>query len=176
MRTTCRPRWICRSSARSPTCRARLLSPNQHGWRQNEIERRVYQRSIDNLQTRLTHSVEIGPMRIIAITSAVSDEGKTSVASQLALSFSRSIKEQVLVIDGDMRSPDIHRIFQIDRDPGLAAVLAKECELADAIVTTWSDRVHILPAGKLTGSLLGMLAGGCLAGNCSRRFRPITAT
>ncbi|MEI8376346.1 MAG: polysaccharide biosynthesis tyrosine autokinase [Planctomycetota bacterium] len=135
-----------------------LLS--QHGPRQSEIELRVYQESIDNLQTTLTLSEEIGAMRIIAVTSAVSGEGKTSVASQLALSLSRSIKERVLVIDGDMRSPDIHRVFQIDRDPGLAAVLAKECELADAIVTTWSDRVHFLPAGKLTGNPLNLLAGG----------------
>jgi len=136
----------------------RLPSLSQHGSGQSEIEFRVYQESIDNLQTTLTLSEEIGAMRIIAVTSAVSGEGKTSVAAQLALSLSRSIKERVLVIDGDMRSPNIHRVFQIDRDPGLAAVLAKQCELADAIVTTWSDRVHFLPAGKLTGNPLGLLA------------------
>ena len=42
------------------------------------------------------------------------------------MSLSRSIKERVLVIDGDMRSPAIHRVFQIERDPGLAAVLARK--------------------------------------------------
>ena len=136
----------------------RLPSPSQNGLRQSDLELRVYQESIDNLQTTLTLSEEIGGMRIIAVTSAVSDEGKTSIASQLAMSLARSIKERVLVIDGDMRSPDLHRVFKIDRDPGLAAVLAKDCELADAIVTTWSDRVHFLPAGKLTGNPLGLLA------------------
>jgi capsular exopolysaccharide synthesis family protein len=93
----------------------------------------------------------------------VSDEGKTSVASQLAMSLSRSIKERVLVIDGDMRSPDIHRVFQIDRDPGLVAVLGGQCELADAIVTTWSDRVHFLPAGKPARNPLDLLADGAWA-------------
>ena len=71
----------------------------------------------------------------------------------------------MLVIDGDMRSPAIHRVFQIDRDPGLAAVLAEKCKLADAIVATWSDRVHFLPAGKLTGNPLGLLADGGMAGS-----------
>ena len=138
----------------------RLPAPNRPGSRVGAIEFRAYQESIDNLQTRLTLSEEFGAMRIIAVTSAASGEGKTSIASQLAMSLSRSIKERVLLIDGDMRSPDIHRIFQIDRDPGLAAVLAQECTLADAIVTTWSDRVHLLPAGKPTRNPLSLLTGG----------------
>ncbi len=138
----------------------RLPSPNRQGSRQSEVELRVYQESIDNLQTTLTLSEEIGALRIIAVTSAVSGEGKTSVASQLAMSLSRSIKERVLVIDGDMRSPSIHRVFQIERDPGLAGVLAGKCKLADAIVSTWSERVHFLPAGKLTGNPLALLADG----------------
>jgi receptor protein-tyrosine kinase len=76
------------------------------------------------------------------------------------MSLSRSIKGRVLVIDGDMRKPTIHRVFQIDRDPGLAAVLAKKCKLADAIVTTWSDRVHFLPAGRAAGNPFALLADG----------------
>jgi polysaccharide biosynthesis transport protein len=138
----------------------RVAVVNQQGSRQSEVEFRVYQESLDNLQTTLTLGDESGAMRVIAITSAVSDEGKTSVASQLAMSLSRSTKDRVLVIDGDMRSPDIHRTFGIERDPGLAAVLAGECALSDAIDTTWSDRVHLLPAGKAKRSPLSLLADG----------------
>ncbi len=138
----------------------RLPPPGQNGSKQTEVEFRVYQESIDNLQTTLTLSEDIGALRIIAVTSATSNEGKTSIASQLAMSLSRSIKERVLVIDGDMRSPDIHRVFQIERDPGLVGVLTKACSLTDAIVTTWSDRIHFLPAGKLKHNPLGLLADG----------------
>ena len=141
--------------ARMPR-RLPLPSPNGDGRR--ELEFRVYQESFDNLQTTLTLSENIGALRIIAVTSATSDEGKTSVASQLAMSLSRSTRERVLVIDGDMRSPDIHCVFQIPRDPGLAAVLAGQCELSDAIVTAWSDRVHLLPAGKPSRNPLDLLA------------------
>jgi capsular exopolysaccharide synthesis family protein len=138
----------------------RSTAANRQGSRQSEMELRVYQESLDNLQTTLTLSDPLGAMRIIAITSAVSDEGKTSVASQLAMSLSRAIRDRVLVIDGDMRRPGIHRVFGIHRDPGLAAVLAGRCKLADAIVTTWSDRVHFLPAGKPAGQPLSLLADG----------------
>jgi capsular exopolysaccharide synthesis family protein len=138
----------------------RTAASNGQGSRQSEMEFRVYQESLDNLQTTLTLSDRIGAMRVIAITSAVSEEGKTSVASQLAMSLSRTIRDRVLVIDGDMRNPGIHRVFGIDRDPGLAAVLARRCDLADAIVTTWSDRIHFLPAGKPVGQPLGLLADG----------------
>lgn len=138
------------------------------GSRQSELEYRVYRESIDNLQTALTLSDELRSMRIIAVTSAVSLEGKTSVASQLAISLARSTKGRVLLIDGDMRSPDIHRLFKIDRDPGLAAVLTKKCELADAIVTVWDERLHLLPAGKLTDSPLSFLGEETLKDMLSR--------
>ncbi len=51
-----------------------------------------------------------------------------------------------------MRSPDIHRIFQIDLEPGLAGVLDGSARLREAINRHWSEHVHILPAGKLTRS------------------------
>jgi tyrosine-protein kinase Etk/Wzc len=56
------------------------------------------------------------------------------------------------LIDADMRSPDIHNVFDIPNEPGLAQVLGHECSAKDAIVTTWSNYVHILPAGVLKAS------------------------
>ncbi len=57
-----------------------------------------------------------------------------------------------LLIDGDMRSPDLHHIFQVQGDPGLAEVLGDRCELESAINRDWSEHVHILPAGKMNKS------------------------
>ena len=137
----------------------RSTAANRQGSRQSEMELRVYQESLDNLQTTLTLSDPLGAMRIIAITSAVSDEGKTSVASQLAMSLSRAIRDRVLVIDGDMRRPGIHRVFGIHRDPGLAAVLA-----GGAACRRHRHHVErsrpLLPAGKPAGQPLSLLADG----------------
>ena len=64
-----------------------MTARNRLDSRQGALELRVYQESIDNLQTTLTLSEQVGAMRIIAVTSAASGEGKTSVASQLAMSL-----------------------------------------------------------------------------------------
>ena len=109
----------------------------------------VFQESIDSLRTALTLSDDLRNMRILAITSAVNHEGKTSVASQLALSLARATGKMTLLIDGDMRSPDVHKVFDVPQEPGLAEVLSDECPLADAIVTTHNEHVHLLPAGRL---------------------------
>jgi succinoglycan biosynthesis transport protein ExoP len=96
------------------------------------------------------------------VTSAVNHEGKTSVAAQLAVSIARASGEPTLLIDGDMRSPGVHRVFEIPLEPGLAEVLGGRCPLESAIVTTWSDTVHLLPGGRLHASPHQLLGNGAV--------------
>jgi len=123
-------------------------------------ELRVFEESVDSLRTALTLSDDLRNMRILAITSAANHEGKTSVASQLALSLARATGKTTLLIDGDMRSPDVHQVFGVARGPGLAEVLSAECTLGDAIVATHNPNVHLLPAGRLEVSPHRLLGNG----------------
>ena len=65
-----------------------------------------------------------------------------------------------LLIDGDMRSPDVHKIFGVAQGPGLAEVLGHECSLGDAIAPTRNERVDLLPAGELKVSPHRLLGNG----------------
>jgi polysaccharide biosynthesis transport protein len=112
-------------------------------------EARLYHESIESLRTSLSLSDALVGVRVLAVTSAVKHEGKTSVAVQLAISFARATGQPVLMIDGDMRSPDCHRVFELPIGPGLAQVLAGECRMEEAIVASSFPRVDLLPAGKL---------------------------
>jgi len=123
-------------------------------------DRRLFEESIDSLRTGLTLSEELRDMRVLAVTSAATCEGKTSVAAQLALSFARATGKPLLLIDGDMRSPDIHDVFEVPLEPGLAEVLSGQCSLKEAIVTSWNDLVHLLPAGRLKVSPHTLLGNG----------------
>ncbi len=122
----------------------------------------LFEESIDSLRTCLVLSEPQADSRILVISSAVSGEGKTSVAAQLAVSVARSTGETTLLIDADMRSPDIHNVFGIPNEPGLAQVLSRECTVKEAIVTSWSNYVHLLPAGVLKASPHKLLGDGSL--------------
>jgi len=101
-------------------------------------------------------------MRVFALTSAANNEGKTTVAVQLAVSCARASGETVLIIDGDMRAPDVHRVLETSAGPGLSEVLSGDCTVEDAIITDWSKRVHILPAGKLRTNPHTLVGNGAL--------------
>jgi len=123
---------------------------------------RVFEESIDSLRTALLLSETLKDMRVLVVTSAVNHEGKTSVAAQLAVSIARASGELTLLIDGDMRSPDVHNVFDIPLEPGLAEVLDHQHSLEDAIATSWSKYVHLVPAGKLHSSPHKLLGNGSM--------------
>lgn len=112
----------------------------------------LFQESVDSLRTCLLLSESTAAHRVFAVTSAVSGEGKTSLVSQLAISLARATGKRVLMIDADMRSPNLHDIFETRLEPGLANVLRGQCEIADAVVEEVAEGVHLMPAGRLTGS------------------------
>ncbi len=129
----------------------------------NRVSRalRQFEESVHNLRTYLVLSEPLAGVRVLAVTSSISQEGKTSVATQLALSFARS-GGNVLLIDGDMRSPDIDTIFDVERGPGLAEVLEGQSTVDEAIYRDWSDDIHILPAGVLSSEPHQLVGNGAV--------------
>ena len=120
----------------------------------------IFRDSFDTLSTNLILSLDLREVRVLAVASAVNSEGKTSVAAELARRLAENMHAKVLLIDADMRSPDVHRLFQIPGEPGLADVLARQATLEEAVVTTWSDDLHLLPAGRLQASPVALLGNG----------------
>ena len=127
-----------------------------------ERERRVFEESVDGLATNLMLSDAFRDISVLAVTSAVKHEGKTSLTVTLARSFARIFKEPVLVIDADTRSPDMHEIFGIPLEPGFVDILEDRCSLKDAIVTDETDTVHVIPAGRLKSGPHSLAAKGRL--------------
>ena len=123
---------------------------------------KVFEESIDGLRTGLMLSESLQDVKVLAVTSASNREGKTSVASQLAVSIARALNQPTLLIDGDVRSPDVHNVFEIPLGPGLVEVLSDQASLEDAVVTSWSKYVHLLPAGKLHISPHKLFGNGAL--------------
>jgi len=84
--------------------------------------------------------------KVIAITSPQPGDGKTSLAVNLAISIAKAGR-RVLLIDGDLRKPDIHRIFNVPDSPGFAEVIAGSHEPGAVIRKSDIDGLDVLPAG-----------------------------
>ena len=120
----------------------------------------LFEESVDGLRTYLSLLDTLQGLRVLAVTSAISREGKTSVAAQLAVSLAAATGEPTLLIDGDLRSPDVHRVFGVDLSPGLADVLAGELTDEEVIETDFNQTLHLMTAGRLGTSPHRLLGGG----------------
>ena len=71
-------------------------------------------------------------IKTIVVTSSIAGEGKSTISGNLAYILSQD-GARVLIIDCDLRKPDIHQKFYIDNENGLSNVLVGECALKDVI-------------------------------------------
>jgi polysaccharide biosynthesis transport protein len=84
--------------------------------------------------------------RCVLVTSPMPQEGRTSVAINLAIAMSRTSR-RTLLIDADLRSPSVGRHLEI-AGPGLSAVLGGTARLDVAIWRRRNSSLSVLPAGE----------------------------
>lgn len=84
---------------------------------------------------------------VFAVTSAMMHDGKTTNAVNLAISVASTMK-RVLLIDGDMRKPTVHRYFGLDNKNGLSEILAGLTNEVK-IRKTEVENLHVLPSGQI---------------------------
>ncbi len=87
-----------------------------------------------------------GPMGSLLVTSAQPGEGKSTVASNLATVLALSEK-RTLLVDADFPLPQLHLLFGLKQAPGLTDVCLGEVAAADAIVSTATPLLSLLPVG-----------------------------
>lgn len=99
------------------------------------------------VRTSLQFGAE-GQSKSIVIASAASDDGKSTLASNLAMALAKAGK-RVLLIDADFRAPSQHRIFGVSDEVGFSTCLLSG-ELVDrAIRRTTVERLQVMPAGPV---------------------------
>lgn len=107
----------------------------------------LFEESIDQLCNSIRLSREFNKVSSVAVVSAVSGEGKTHVATQLAISLARATNEPVLLLESDFRSPDFSQLLGVEDGPGLLNVLLGDAALEDSIQSTVDTGLHVLTAG-----------------------------
>jgi protein-tyrosine kinase len=96
---------------------------------------------------------------LIMLASAMSGEGKTFTAVNLALSIAKEKDLRVLLVDADVAKPQISRVLGFEGQPGLLDVLRDpQLELESVIRQTDVPTLSFLPAGKSSGDATELLA------------------
>ena len=103
--------------------------------------------SIDNVRATIMHDSTSRPRQVVLVTSPVTMEGTTTVASHLALSLTRAGR-RTLLIDGDLREPALHKLFGLPLEDGFCEVLRSEVDLDDAIRPTNTEGLWLLTSGQ----------------------------
>jgi capsular exopolysaccharide synthesis family protein len=114
------------------------------------------------LRSRLYQIREKMPLKRLLITSALPKEGKSFVAANLAQVLVRQHGRRVLLIDGDLRNPGMHRHLGAAQSPGLAEYLLGECDEFAALQRGPMENLFFLPAGRPVPSAAELLANGRL--------------
>ncbi len=129
--------------------------------------------ALRTLRANILFSSTQNASRVMMIASAREREGKTSVVSNLAVTFARA-SQRVLLIDGDLRRPKISRRFGIPNERfGLVDYLAGQASIDEILVETLVEHLTVIPAGSATPNpteLLGSAKMGDLIRQLRERF------
>jgi len=115
-----------------------------------------------SLRTSLLLSTAGHPPKYIVLTSATPSEGKTTAASNLAAILAQR-DTRVLLIDGDLRRPNIHHRFGLNGKIGLTTVLTGATKLEETVQNvTEIPNLDILPSGPVPPFPTEMLSSGAM--------------
>lgn len=105
------------------------------------------------LRTNIQGLNSAKPIKTIAITSSIHNEGKTITATNLAIALARdSDKKKVLLVDADLRRPKVSKYLGINSDSGLAGVISEGADIRDVLFDVGVENLDVLPAGKYSGN------------------------
>ncbi|KAF0192106.1 MAG: gumC [Gammaproteobacteria bacterium] len=132
----------------------RTLVPERHILAE---PRSAFAEAINNVRTGILFSNLDKPVKTLLITSTVPGEGKTTLASNLAISFSQL--GRTLLIDGDMRKPAIHRVAKTAKGAGFSDWLQgthtlEQCCQPDGECAN----LFVMPSGKIPPNPLELLS------------------
>ena len=119
--------------------------------------RSVFSESVNHIRTGVMYSNVDNPPQVVVITSSVQSEGKTTVASNLALSYAKI--GRTLLLDADLRRPRIKNIVDTGVSDGLVDYVAGVTELRECVQRDpQEENLYILKAGTTPPNPLELLA------------------
>lgn len=115
------------------------------------------------LYSNIRHLHGKADKRSFLVTSAHRGEGKSTIASHLALTVARFKGKKSLIVDADLRRPRLHDIFGVPKEPGLLECLEGKIDPLDAVKDTPVENLKVIPAGARIDSPAHLFEGDILS-------------
>lgn len=115
------------------------------------------------LRTNVTFVGAERPIQLISVTSPGPSEGKSTTAANLAVTLAQG-GNRTLLIDGDLRRPQLHRAFGLVDHPGLTDVLVGHAQRREAVRPDVVQDLDVLPAGSLPPNPSELLGSEAMQG------------
>jgi len=97
------------------------------------------------LRTQVLKKMRDNDWQTLAITSPTAGEGKSLVASNLAVAIAMELNQTVLLVDMDLRNPSLNKYFSLKSEVGLKDYLERDLNLQDVLINPSIKRMVILP-------------------------------
>lgn len=113
----------------------------------------------EQLKTNIQFMPSKSSSKVIMIASGERAEGRSTTAAYLSIELAKS-GEKTILIDSDLKNPDIHNIFNLTNDKGLLDVLSGETKYEQAVKPTDQGHLFVLTSGKKSLNYAKLFSSG----------------
>lgn len=116
------------------------------------------------LRTHILHATKRESRNTLMVTGPLPNEGKTLTTINSAIAISHEVGQTVLLVDGDLRNPSVHRYLDLPAGPGLVDYLTSGHPIAESLVHPEGlANLVVLPAGRSTTRSVELLSSPLMA-------------
>jgi protein-tyrosine kinase len=119
----------------------------------------LYNELFKGLRAKVEYKIDMVDLRVLAVTSAITGEGKTLTAINLAVNMASTGRKRVVLIDLDLRKGSIARMLGMTTGPGLSDFLWGAVQKEEIIRRATIPGLVIIPSGRTMSSPADTLAG-----------------
>lgn len=118
-----------------------------------------YNEQFKGLRAKVEYKIDMVELRVLAVTSAVTGEGKTLTAINLAISMAATGRKKVALVDLDLRKASVARMLGMAKGPGLSEYLFGSIPKEEIVRSSSLPGLFIIPGGMTVATPTDTLAG-----------------